>query len=334
MKDNDLVIVSGAQPTGPLHIGNWAGMLRNCVTLQEEHPGQCLFFIADYHSLTIEYDPKEKRAQVLDLAASMLALGIDPKKAILFVQSDVPEVTECAWIFSTVTPVAEMERMTQFKDKSSRDAKNINMGLMSYPILQAVDIVLYGGNAVPVGEDQVQHVETTRVIARNFNKRFGETFPEPKALLTATPRVMSLVDPSKKMSKSHGEKSYLALDDDPETILKKLKGVPTEPSGTVTKELLRTNAYAGVELLFDLLDLVGANDVAEAALKAGHVRYGDFKQQVAEAIAKRFEDYRLKKKELLNDPQKVWEILADGGKQARVIAVAKMEEVRKKTGLR
>jgi tryptophanyl-tRNA synthetase len=335
MKKDGLTIVSGIQPTGALHIGNWAGALRNWQKLQEEHPG-CLFFIADYHAMSIDYDPDERREQVIDLAATLLALGIgaDPKKSTLFLQSDVPEVTELCWIFNTVTPVAEMERMTQYKDKSSRDEKNINMGLLDYPVLQAADILIYGGDAVPVGQDQVQHVETTRVIARNFNKKFGETFPEPKALLTDTPKVMSLADPTKKMSKSHGPKSYLALDDDAEAVLDKMKRVPTESSGIVDAKKLATDDYAGVALLFDLLKLFGADDDAAGFLKSQPIKYGGMKQRVAEVVTDRFADYRAKKKALLADRSAIAQILSAGGEKARALAQAKMEDVRKKTGLR
>lgn len=334
MASKDLLIVSGVQPTGPMHIGNWAGSLRNWIDLQEKHPERCLFFIADYHSMTIEYDPKEKQAQILDLAATLLALGLDSKKSTLFVQSDVPEHTELCWILNTVTPIAEMERMTQYKDKAAHHAKNINMGLLDYPVLQAADIMLYGGTAVPVGQDQVQHVETTRVIARNFNKRFGAVFPEPKALLTETPKVMSLTEPTKKMSKSHGEKSLIALDDEPETILKKMKAVPTEPTGIVTDAALKTDAFAGVKLLLDLIELCEGKAARKAALAESPVKYGDLKKRAADAVAARFADYRAKKKELLKNPDRIRMVLASGGAKARAHAKQTMEAVLKATGLR
>jgi tryptophanyl-tRNA synthetase len=334
MASKDLLIVAGVQPTGILHIGNWAGSLRNWIELQEKHPERCLFFIADYHSMTIEYDPKEKQQQVLDVAATLLALGIDSKKSTLFVQSDVPEHTELGWILNCVTPVAEMERMTQYKDKSAHHAKNINMGLLDYPVLQAADILLYGGNAVPVGQDQVQHVETTRVIARNFNKRFGATFPEPKALLTDTPKVMSLVDPTKKMSKSHAEKSYICLDDEPEAILKKMKAVPTEPTGIVDEKALKTEAFAGVALLLDLIELCEGKTARKAALATSPVKYGDLKARAADAVAGRFAEFRAKKKELLKNPDRIRMVLASGGAKARAHAKQTMETVLKVTGLR
>ncbi|WKZ28879.1 MAG: tryptophan--tRNA ligase [Patescibacteria group bacterium] len=334
MKKDATIVVSGAQPTGELHIGNWAGSLRNWLALQDAHPERCWFFIADYHAMTIAYDPKEMQHRILDLAASLLALGLDPKKSTLFVQSDVPEVVELGWIFNTVTPVAEMERMTQYKDKAERQEKNINMGLMDYPVLQAADILIYGGNAVPVGQDQVQHVETTRVIARNFNKRFGNVFPEAKELLTETPKIMSLTEPTKKMSKSHGPKSYLALDDEPEDILKKLKGVPTEPSGTITDALLKTEAYAGVALLLDLIELCDGKDARKEAIASQPVKYGDLKKRAAEAVAGRFADYRAKKKELMKNPDRIRMVLASGGAKARAVAKQTMDTVLRATGLR
>ncbi|MFA5854585.1 MAG: tryptophan--tRNA ligase [Patescibacteria group bacterium] len=334
MKKDAMIVVSGAQPTGELHIGNWAGSLRNWVTLQDAHPERSWFFIADYHAMTLAYDPKEMQHRILDLAASLLALGLDPKKSTLFVQSDVPEVTELGWIFNTVTPVVEMERMTQYKDKAAHQEKNINMGLMDYPVLQAADILIYGGNAVPVGQDQVQHVETTRVIARNFNKRFGDVFPEPKELLTETPKVMSLIDPTKKMSKSHGPKSYIALDDEPEEILKKMKGVPTEPSGVVTDALLTTEAYAGVALLLDLIEMFAGKDARKEAISAQPVKYGELKKRAAEAVAAHFTDYRAKKKELMKNPDRIQMVLAAGGAKARAVAKQTMDSVLRATGLR
>lgn len=334
MASKELLIVSGIQPSGTLHIGNWAGSLRNWLALQDAHPERCLFFIADYHAMTVAYDPKERQQQILDLAASLLALGFDNRKSTLFVQSDVPEHTELCWILNCVTPVAEMERMTQYKDKSAKHAKNINMGLLDYPVLQAADILIYGGNAVPVGADQVQHVETTRVIARAFNKRFGATFPEPKALLGETPKVMSLTEPTRKMSKSDPAKSFIALDDGPETILKKMKAVPTEPTGLVDDGKLETEAYAGVKLLLDLIELCEGKAARKAALSESPVKYGDLKKRAAEAVAGRFAEFRAKKKDWLANPDRIRMILASGGAKARAHAKATMETVLKVTGLR
>lgn len=334
MASKEPTIVSGIKPTGNIHIGNWAGSLREWIRLQDAHPERCWFFIADYHAMTIEYDPALYQERVLDLAATLMALGLDSKKSTLFAQSDVPEVTELCWILNCVTPVTEMERMTQYKDKSAQHAKNVNMGLMDYPVLQAADILMYGGDAVPVGVDQSQHVETTRVIARNFNKRFGQVFPEPKAMLNATPKIMSLTEPGKKMSKSFGPKSYIALDDEPEVIMKKMKAVPTEPTGIVTEEALKTEPFAGVALLLDLIELCDSKAARKAALTESPVKYGELKKRAAEAVATRFADYRAKKKDLLKNPDRVRMVLAAGGAKARAHAKKTMEKVLKVTGLR
>lgn len=328
------LIVSAIQPTGELHLGNWAGAIRNWLKLQDEYPGRCFFAIVDLHSMTIDYKPEQKQRQILDLAASLLALGLDPKKCVFWVQSHVQEITELGWIFNTVTPVSEMMKMTQYKDKAGQHDKNINMGLLDYPVLQAADILMYGGNAVPVGQDQVQHVETTRVIAKNFNRKFGETFPEPKAHLNETPKIMSLTEPTKKMSKSHGEKTYISLDDEPEVIKEKISHIPTEPSGIVSKEKLETEEYAGVASLFQLLELFGSTEELKSALAGEKVRYGDLKARVAEVISLHFKDYRETKKALMKNPKKVRKILETGAKQARKVAQKTMEDVRKKTGLR
>mgnify|MGYP001575707263 CR=1 FL=1 len=214
------IVVSGIQPSGKLHVGNYVGAVSNWLRLQDEGY-RCFFFLADYHSITGDYYPEEKRRQTMDLALDLLALGIDPKKCTLFVQSHVPEHTELCWVFNTVTPVSFLERMTQFKDKSADQDKNVNMGLFDYPVLQAADILAYKGELVPVGRDQVQHVELTSDIARFFNNKFGDFFPETKPLLTDVPKLRSLTDPLKKMSKSLGEKSYVALTDGPEAIQEK-----------------------------------------------------------------------------------------------------------------
>ena len=214
-------IFSAIQPSGELHIGNYLGALKNFVEPQDKY--NCFFFIADYHSVTGDYDPKEKSKQIFDLALDFLAIGLDPKKCTIAVQSQVPEHTELAWIFNTITPISELQRMTQFKDKSQDQEKNINMGLFDYPVLQAADILMYKADAVPAGLDQAQHIELTRKIARFFNNKFGETFPEPCDIITETPKIMSLTDPTKKMSKSHGPKSYIGINDNENTITEKMK---------------------------------------------------------------------------------------------------------------
>src|SRR3989344_7752421 len=190
------VVVSGIQPSGPLHIGNYLWALKNWVKIQNSGQYDCFFFIADYHSLTESYNPSEKREQIFNLAVDYLSSGLDPKKCTIFVQSQVPACTELAWIFNTLTPISELERMTQFKDKASRQVKNINLGLFDYPVLQAADILLYHGSLVPVGQDQIQHVELTRDIARRFNQKYQkEYFPLSQPLLMPLAKIMSLQEP-------------------------------------------------------------------------------------------------------------------------------------------
>lgn len=329
MSKND-ILVTGIQPTGPLHIGNYIGAVKNLLKLQNEYKGRCFVFVADYHSITEDYDPKKKQEQVLTLAAELLALGLDPKKIVFYVQSEVPEVTELAWIFNTVTPIAFLERMTQFKDKSERQKENINAGLFDYPVLQAADILISKGTAVPVGADQVQHVELTRDIARFFNRKFGDVFPEPKALLTNVPRVMSLVDPSKKMSKS-APGSFVSLADEPAEIKNKLRGAVTD-LGPKTSEM-----SPGIANLFTLLKEFGSADEVkkmEAAYGSGTLKYVELKDLIAEKISGRFADFRKKRAALLKNPSGIKKILKAGGNRARRSAQKTMDEVRKKTGLR
>jgi tryptophanyl-tRNA synthetase len=219
------VLFTGIQPTGLLHIGNYFGAIRNWVQLQ--HRFRAFVSVVDLHAITILYEPAEMRESTFSLALGLYACGIDPQKAVLFIQSEVPGHADLTWVFNTLTPLGELERMTQFKDKAAQNRRNVNVGLLDYPVLQAADILLYKGEVVPVGEDQVQHVEFTREIARYFNARFGPTFPECQAELTATPRVTGL-DGDAKMSKSKG--NYIALLESREEIWAKLAPAKTDPA--------------------------------------------------------------------------------------------------------
>ncbi|MEK7086816.1 MAG: tryptophan--tRNA ligase, partial [Patescibacteria group bacterium] len=221
------ILISGIQPTGKLHLGNYLGVLKNFVELQNSGKYECYFFIADLHSLTENFDPAEKPKQILDLATDYLAAGLDPKKSIIFIQSQIPTHSELTWILNAITPMGELNRMTQFKEKSEIAPKNVNVGLFDYPVLMAADVLLYDTQFVPVGDDQLQHLELTRTLARKFNGKFGKTFIEPKALLTETPRLMSLDEPKKKMSKSRPT-GCLFIDDSPSTIRAKIKTAVTD----------------------------------------------------------------------------------------------------------
>ena len=219
------VLFSGIQPTGDMHLGNYFGAIKNWVKIQYDY--QTYISIVDLHSITIPYEAKALPDRIMDLALVLFSCGIDMDKTNLFIQSEVPGHADLTWMFSTVTPLGELERMTQYKDKSKQHKKSINLGLLSYPVLQASDILLYKGEVVPVGEDQIQHVELTREIARHFNSRFGETFPECKALLTKTPRIMGL-DGECKMSKRMG--NTIGLLENKDIIWKKLASAKTDPA--------------------------------------------------------------------------------------------------------
>jgi tryptophanyl-tRNA synthetase len=290
---------------------------------------ECLFFVVDYHSITENYDPKEKSKQIMNVALDFLAAGLDPKKCIIARQSDVPEHTELAWIFNTITPVGLLERMTQYKDKSQKQKENINLGLLSYPVLMAADILIYKTGLVPVGQDQVQHLELSRNVAHLFNNKFSQTFPEPQALLTQTPKIMSLLDPLKKMSKSAGAKSYIGINDSPETIKEKMKKAITD-AGT-TGEIT-----PATKNLFLLLEILGKKEHYETFLaehKKGTIKYSQLKETLAADIADYFTPSREKRKELEANPQYVKDILDNGAERARKIARETMQEVKQKIGL-
>ncbi len=303
------------------------GALRNFVKLQDEY--QCFFFVADYHSITEDYDPQKKPKQIFDLALDFLAIGLDPQKCVIAVQSQIAEHTELTWIFNTVTPVAELERMTQFKDKANSQKKNINMGLFDYPVLQAADILMYKADLVPVGQDQIQHVELTRKIARLFNNKFGEIFPEPKPLLTPTPKIMSLANPTKKMSKSHGAKSYIGINDEPEVINKKIKSAVTDTGATG-----KTNP--AVENLFLLLEIFSSREKMKyfkIAHQNKNIKYSELKETLSKDIANYFAPFRKRRKELEAKPDYVKKVLSDGAEKARAVARETMREVKEKIGL-
>jgi tryptophanyl-tRNA synthetase len=321
------ILFSGIKPTGRPHIGNYLGALKNWVNLQTNY--QCIYSIVDYHALTIDIKPAELTANTISLAKTLLAIGIDPKKSIFFQQSHVPEHTELAWIFNCLTPVAEMERMTQYKDKAKTHKQNINMGLFDYPALMAADILLYKAEAVPVGEDQLQHLELTRIIAKKFNNRYQSYFKEPKALITKAKRVMSLSDPDKKMSKDLGENSYISLIDSPEQIRKKVMKAVTETSTDKSGKM-----SAGVA---NLIELLSHFDDQTACLEykklydQGTIKYSELKTAVADTlithlspIAERYDS--------ISDAE-VIKILKQGSDQAELIAHQNLNEIKTLIGL-
>jgi tryptophanyl-tRNA synthetase len=321
-------IFSGVQPTNNIHIGNYLGAIRQWAELQEKN--DCIFCVVDLHAITVAQKPEILRQNILDVAKTYLALGIDPKKSTIFVQSDVQEHAELAWILNTITKISELERMTQFKDKAKQHKENINMGLFDYPVLMAADILLYDTNLVPVGEDQTQHVELSRVLGRRFNQMFGETFVIPEAMINKQgARIMGLDDPGKKMSKSAASPAnYIALLDSPEIAAKKIMKAVTD-SGSEIK------AGAGKPALTNLLNIFSAlsgKPVKEIEKEYAGKGYGDFKKGLSQEVNTFLSAFQ-KKFRALQDGE-VEKILATGAAQARTLAGKKMEQVKIKIGLK
>ncbi|MFB6181748.1 MAG: tryptophan--tRNA ligase [Candidatus Magasanikbacteria bacterium] len=322
-------LVSGIKPTGNMHIGNYLGAVKNWIDLQESGDYNCIFFIADYHSLTIDLGSEKRHDQIYKTAAEYIAAGIDPEKCTFFVQSHVPAHTELAWIFNCVTSVGELKRMTQYKSKAD---ENPNSGLFTYPVLMAADILLYKGEVIPVGEDQIQHLELNRKIARNFNNRFDtDYFPEPEPELTETPRVKSLKEPESKMSKSKGDDHVIELADSPEVIEEKVKKAVTATEGGGEK------IAPGVKNLLLFLEKFGDQDTYEKYLKkekSGEIKYGYLKQKVSSAISEYFSDFREKRSELIQDRDKLADILIQGAEEAQEIAQENISDIREIVGVR
>lgn len=323
----DTRILSGIQPTGKLHLGNYLGALKNWVGLQDEYPNSCYYCIVDLHAITAPYDPGVLKQKVFDTALDFLAAGLDPEKSVIFIQSHVNEHSELMWLLNTITPIGLLERMTQYKDKKKKHVDHINAGLLNYPILMAADILLYKAAFVPVGEDQVQHLEFARELARKFNHTFGEVFPEPEPKLTRGARIMSLTNPENKMSKSDIEKSYITLDEEPEIIKGKLKKAVTD-AGT-TGEI-----GPGAKNLITVMEVIDPELAAKftADAEAGQIRYADLKMNLADKLAEYFRPFRERRRELAAKPDEVWGLLSEGKNQARQIASATLQEAKKSMG--
>ncbi|MDP3784763.1 MAG: tryptophan--tRNA ligase [bacterium] len=323
------VVVSGVQPSGEIHIGNYLGAIKQFVELQNKY--QTYFFIADLHALTLRpQEPEKLRKQTLNLAALYLACGLYPKKTTLFIQSHVPAHTELGWILSTLTPLGELYRMTQFKEKSEKH--EVLAGLLNYPTLMAADILLYQADLVPVGEDQLQHLELTRTLARKFNSRYGKTFKEPKALLQKEgAKIMGLDDPSKKMSKSEARPAnYIGLLDSPDEIRRKIKIAVTD-SGREIK--YHPEAKPAISNLLAIYSLMTEKSIAELEKKYAGKSYSEFKADLAEVLVEKLSPIQKKYRALLKNPKTLKTILAKGAKKASAIAGKTLKEVKEKIGL-
>jgi len=322
-------VFSGIQPTGTLHIGNYLGAIRQWIELQEKN--ECLFCIVDLHALTTPYQSETLQNLILEKAIAYLAAGVNPEKAIIFVQSKVKEHSELAWLLNVVTPVSELSRMTQYKEKAKKFSQNNNAGLLNYPILMAADILLYQTDVVPVGQDQKQHVELTRTIARKFIQKFGQGFKIPEVRLpNIGAKIMSLTQPIKKMSKTDLSESHILLFDEPEEIKQKIMKAVTD-TGKIIK--YDPKKKPGISNLLTIYSLFGDKTIKELERKFKGKGYADFKKSLAELLILKLEPFRQKRKELLNRESYVKEILEQGRKRAQIIASSTIQDVRKKMGL-
>lgn len=319
-------IFSGMQPSGEAHLGNYLGALRQWVRLQETH--ECFFCIVDQHALTGEFHPETLPTRVFDLAVSFLAVGLDPERSAIFVQSDVPEHTELAWLLNSVTPVGDLERMTQYKDKSAR-LESIPAGLLNYPILQTADILLYRAELVPVGEDQVQHLELAREVARRWNHRFGEVFPEPRPILSTAGRILGL-DGDVKMSKSMDNTVRILAE--PEEIWERVRTAVTDPQRVRRTDPGRPEVCNVFTLHRHLTDPARIPDI-EGQCRAGTRGCVDCKRILADSIDEHFAEIRERAAGLKADPGRVREILEAGAVRARGEAERTMVQVRERMGL-
>lgn len=340
------ILVSGIQPTGRLHIGNYLGALKNFVELQNSGKYDCYFFIADLHALTENPEAKDLSKNILSLTADFLAAGLDPKKSVIFQQSKIGSLQELKWILSTITPVSELLRMTAFKDKVlqalrpderekitkeeyEKIVEGTNFGLAEYPVLMAADILIYDGQFVPVGNDQLQHLEFARALARKFNNKFGKTLVEPQAILTKTPRVMSLDDPAKKMSKSHPG-GCLFIDDEPEIIESKVRTAVTDSGNEIKYD---PKNKPGISNMLEIMSAVSGKSIDELAGGFSGMNYGEFKHSLSDYLIEFFAPFRKRKAALLKKPAAIKTALRSGAAKANKVADKKMKEVKQKIGL-
>jgi tryptophanyl-tRNA synthetase len=323
-------LFSGMQPTADsLHLGNYLGALANWVPLADTH--EAIYFVADQHAITLPQDPAELRRRTRVTAAQFIAAGIDPARTIVFVQSHVPEHSQLAWVLQCLTGYGEAGRMTQFKDKSQRDgAEGASVGLFTYPILQAADILLYDADRVPVGEDQRQHLELTRDLAQRFNSRFGRTFVVPEAhIVKATAKIVDLQNPDKKMSKSLGGSGCLDLLDPVKVSVKKIRSAVTDTGREIVHD---PENKPGVSNLLTILSVLSQTDLPALQERFAGAGYGDLKKEVAEAFVGFVEPFQERVDALMSDPVTLDDVLADGAERARAIAAVRMADVYDKVG--
>lgn len=323
-------VFSGIQPSGVVHIGNYIGALKNWVTMQKEY--DCLYCIVDMHAITVPQDPTELHDRILLTAATTLAVGINPSESILFVQSDVPEHGELAWILNCEVYYGELTRMTQFKDKSTVRGQGTSAGLFTYPILMAADILLYGTHAVPVGEDQKQHLELSRLLARRLQKNMPDLIVEPEPVIGKKgARVMGLDDPQAKMSKSaSSEYNYISFSDTPDLIRKKIRKAVTDSGTTIEYNEETKPALSNLLTIYAAFSNKSIEDIVRSYEGKG---YGDFKKDLAEVVVAGLDPIQKRIHEYMSDLPQLDKILSDGAAKAKALAEPRMREIRKRMGL-
>lgn len=323
-------IFSAVRPTGEIHLGNYLGSIKQWIKLEKEN--DCYFSIADWHAITTPYDQKTLQNKIFDLAVTYLSAGINPEKCTFFVQSHVKEHTELAWLLGTIVPVGELQRMTQFKDKAKQHKEYVNAGLLNYPILMAADILLYRAEGVPVGKDQKQHVEFTRNVAEKFNKQFGKVFPMPKPLIPEKQaKIMSLKEPSKKMSKSGDQKGCITLFEDKDSIRKKIMSAETDSGKDIRFD---EENKKGISNLLSIYSAFSNKDIKDIEKDYENKSYADFKSDLADLLALKLGEFKEKRDKYYENPDYVWDVLDKGAEKARKKAQKTMTEVRKKMGLK
>ena len=321
-------VFSGVQPTGNIHLGNYLGALKQFVELQDDH--ECIYCIVDMHAITVPQDPKELREHILDVAALYLAVGVDPKKSIVFVQSDVPGHAELSWVLTCNSYTGELSRMTQFKDKS-KNKESAPTGLFSYPVLMAADILLYDTDIVPVGNDQKQHIELCRDIAIRINNKYKKTFVVPDGrFLKEGARIMALDDPTKKMSKSaENIHSRISLLDEPSKIKKSIMKATTDSDGIVKFD---TENKPGISNLLNIYSVLSGMTIPELETKYEGKGYGDFKKDLAEVVVAALAPIKERYEQIRHSDELI-EVLKDGASRADVIAKQTMKRVKENFGL-
>ncbi|MGL4473851.1 MAG: tryptophan--tRNA ligase [Shewanella sp.] len=326
------IVLSGAQPSGELTIGNYMGALRQWVAMQDSH--DCLYCVVDLHAITVRQEAAKLRQACLDTLALYLACGVDPKKSTVFIQSQVPQHAQLGWILNCFTQMGELNRMTQFKDKSQKHANNINVGLFGYPVLMAADILLYQANEIPVGQDQKQHLELTRDIANRFNNVYGDTFVVPEPFIPEHgAKVMSLQEPLKKMSKSDDNRNnVIGLLEDPKTVLKKIKKAMTDGDEPPVVRYDLENK-AGVSNLLSLMSGVTGESIASLEAQFEGKMYGHLKVATGEAVVSMLEPLQQRYHEFRSDEAYLNAVMKDGAERAQIRAAKTLKDVSEKIGL-